>query len=188
MENLKQFKEIFVIDTSVIMHLTTGNYYANYTQTGQSSYKNIIDYLTRTAEKSSVETAIIFPITLLAELDKIIQVKKEPSAQIANNVVRWLLTIIDDATNRDNLLSSGIRVEHKIGRKKYKFTIICYKENERPSNTLNWLDDSINDDYFISKAYNLTSKYPRKKVVLLTHDILLRVRAREANINCIYIK
>ncbi|MBN2363463.1 PhoH family protein [candidate division WOR-3 bacterium] len=111
------------------------------------------------------ENNVVIPITVLEEIDKF----KKGNEMINYNVrefSRELDSLLGDSLTTDGIkLESGSLVSVDTNLKKDKFL----------SETL--IDDSP-DHRILSVAYNLSKKFGDKRVVLVTKDINLRIKAK----------
>ncbi|HXH18254.1 MAG TPA: PhoH family protein [Chitinophagales bacterium] len=126
------------------------------------------------AIKNFEEHDIVIPIQVLEELDHF---KKGNDTR--NFEAREFIRFIDDIS-RNNLINDWIPLNGS-GKGKFKVSI---NENgiEGNENAIHVFEDEKNDHKILNAALSLKKHHPDKKVILVTKDTCLRLKAKAMNI------
>ena len=123
------------------------------------------------ALESFEEHDVAIPITVLEELDNF-----KKGNDIKNFEAREFIRIID-AYSQGRALTEWIPLE---GKSKGKFKVVM-EENTKPDAT-KIFGDNKNDHKILNAAIKLKSDFPERKVVLVTKDVNLRIKAKSLDI------
>jgi len=126
------------------------------------------------AVRNFEEHDIVIPIQVLEELD---QFKK--GNETRNFEAREFIRFID-ALSKNNLINDWIPLNGS-GKGRFKVAI---NENgiEANENAVHVFGDNKNDHKILNAALSLQKHHPQKKVILVTKDICLRLKAKALNI------
>jgi PhoH-like ATPase len=123
------------------------------------------------AIRSFEEHDVVIPITVLEELD---QFKK--GNDIINYEAREFIRILDDLSG-DHLLSGWIPIN---GEAKGEFKVMMTTNSKIDAEQI--FGERKADHRILNAALNLSEEYPGRKVILVTKDINLRLKAKSLNI------
>ncbi|MEM7038605.1 MAG: PhoH family protein [Bacteroidota bacterium] len=124
------------------------------------------------AVRNFQEHDVVIPITVLEELD---QFKK--GNDIINFEAREFIRILDNLAGK-YLLSDWIPIN---GPKRGNFKVLMHGEGK--INAEEVFGEKKADHRILNAALHLANEYPRRKVVLVTKDINLRLKAKSLNIH-----
>lgn len=149
----KDTTKLFVLDTNVLLHEPLAVY----------SFK---------------EHDVVIPMTVLEELDSIKDRKRDVSRD-ARVAIRTLETILGDGTPEAILSGLPIKQPNETVPIQGKLSIYPdYKVQGHASS----LPRDTNDNLIINTALDLQIKYAERKVVLVTKDINMRLKAKGAGL------
>ena len=117
---------------------------------------------------------IAIPIQVLEELDNF---KKGNDTR--NFAARQFIRLMDELGNRANLLNGWVPLP---GKKKGNLTVVLTRE-ALPIDAEKVFGERKNDHKIINAALKLRDDFPEHKVVLVTKDICLRVKAKSLNLH-----
>ena len=124
------------------------------------------------ALESFEEHDVAIPITVLEELDNF-----KKGNDIKNFEAREFIRIID-AYSEGRSLTDWIPLN---GKSKGKFKVVM-EENTKPDAT-KIFGDNKNDHKILNAAIKVRTDFPNRKVVLVTKDINLRIKAKSLDIH-----
>lgn len=117
------------------------------------------------------EHDVAIPITVFEELDEF---KKGNDTK--NYEAREFIRIIDKLANKNTL-----NEWNPIGKNRGKFKVIMTENSE--IDAVKIFHDNKADHHILNSALTLTSEFKDKKVILVSKDINLRLKAKSLNIN-----
>ena len=120
--------------------------------------------------KSFEENDVAIPITVLEELDNF-----KKGNDIKNFEAREFIRFLDKLSHQNDSLQHWIKMDR--GR----FKIIHHKENVISTNEV--FQEHIADHQILSAALSLQKKNTKTKVILVTKDINLRLKAKALSLN-----
>lgn len=118
-----------------------------------------------------VDNDVAIPLQVLEELDTF---KKGGDSK--NYEARSFIRFLNNISN-DSLLNNWVRIGPKRGKLK-----VVKEISNLENNAAEAFDDYKNDNKIINAALSLQQEYPRRKVVLVSKDICLRVKAKAFNL------
>ena len=153
-KNLSLDHKMYVLDTNVLLHEPL-------------------------AFLSFQEHDVIIPMTVLEELDHIKDRKKDVSRD-ARVAIRALDDVLRDATPEQMLAGVDLpKVSNDDDQRAGKLTIV---NDHLYEDTVSGLPGNENDHRIINCAVYLQGKYQNEKVVLVTKDINMRLKAKGAGL------
>ena len=124
------------------------------------------------AIKCFEENDIAIPITVLEELDNF---KKGNDTK--NYEAREFIRFLDKLASKHSSLQKWVKINGNKGR----FKIIHYNENIITTNDI--FQEQKADHLILSSALSLQKKNPKERVILVTKDINLRLKAKSLNLH-----
>nr|WP_038222664.1 PhoH family protein [Vibrio mediterranei] len=149
-----EIKRVYVLDTNVLLHDPMAIY-------------------------AFEEHRIVIPMTVLEELDRIKDSKKDV-ARDARVAIRTIEHLVDGASPED--LQAGIVIEHKGRELNGLLSIFAdYLELHKVDGS-RWMPLDSPDNFIINSALFLQQQHKPNEVVLITKDINMRIKARSAGL------
>ena len=121
------------------------------------------------------EHHVTIPMTVLEELDKLKTGKLLVAAE-CRQAIRLIDQLLGDASPDD--VEKGVPIQRGKGAPKGFLSILMSKRRE--PNTL--LPENLNDNIIINQLIDLHAREPKLRVVLVTKDINMRLKARACGI------
>lgn len=115
---------------------------------------------------------VVIPIQVLEELDNF-----KKGNDTINFEARSFIRLLNEI-GKDALLNEWVKLP---GKGKGKFRVVLGSENHLVEKAKNF-DERKNDNKIINAALEMQSVHPRRKVVLVSKDICLRVKAKSLNL------
>ncbi|EAS43566.1 PhoH family protein [Photobacterium profundum] len=143
-------RKIFVLDTNILLHEPLAIY-------------------------SFQEHDVVIPMTVLEELDRIKDSKRDVSRD-ARVAIRALEDIFHDATPEQ--ISAGIPFTNQVGK---KGTVAIFADYEIKQ-TVQAFSDKAGDNRILNGVLYLQEQHAPRDVVLVTKDINMRLRAKGAGV------
>ncbi|MGF1789653.1 PhoH family protein [Photobacterium profundum] len=143
-------RKIFVLDTNILLHEPLAIY-------------------------SFQEHDVVIPMTVLEELDRIKDSKRDVSRD-ARVAIRALEDIFHDATPEQ--ISAGIPFTNQVGK---KGTVAIFADYEIKQ-TVQAFSDKAGDNRILNGVLYLQEQHVPRDVVLVTKDINMRLRAKGAGV------
>jgi PhoH-like ATPase len=143
-------RKIFVLDTNILLHEPLAIY-------------------------SFQEHDVVIPMTVLEELDRIKDSKRDVSRD-ARIAIRALEDIFHDATPEQ--ISAGIPFTNQVGK---KGTVAIFADYEIKQ-TVQAFSDKAGDNRILNGVLYLQEQHAPRDVVLVTKDINMRLRAKGAGV------
>ena len=122
------------------------------------------------------EHHVTIPMTVLEELDKLKTGKLLVAAE-CRQAIRLIDQLLGDASPDD--VEKGVPIQRGKGAPKGFLSILMSKRRE--PNTL--LPENLNDNIIINQLIDLHAREPKLRVVLVTKDINMRLKARACGID-----
>ena len=122
--------------------------------------------------KNFMEHDVAIPISVLEELDNL---KKGNDTK--NYEAREFIRILD-ALSENYSLKDWIKLD---GKEKGRITVVMHEQSKLDAEKI--FGEKKVDHKILNAALFLSEKYPEKRVVLVTKDINLRVKAKSLNLN-----
>lgn len=124
------------------------------------------------AVHSFAEHDIAIPITVLEEVDRF-----KKGNDVINFVAREFIREVD-RMSQENMLQDWIPIN---GPTKGKFTVIMNEKGKTDANAI--FGEKKADHNILNAALKLAEENPKRKVVLVTKDINLRIKAKALNLH-----
>lgn len=118
------------------------------------------------------EHEVLVPMVVLEELDKL-KVGASALAADCRQAVRAIDRIIGDASSQE--VVKGVPIPRGNGKSEGRLAILMSHSEERQ---VSELPSHLNDNKIINELLKLQTHYPARKVVLVTKDINMRLKAR----------
>jgi PhoH-like ATPase len=125
------------------------------------------------------EHHVVLPMTVLEELDSLKSGKRALAAD-CRQAIREIDRILGSATPEDVERGVPIRRGEK-AREHGKLSILMPKAEDH-SMKISLLPNHINDNKILNDIFHLKQRFPERKVVLITKDINIRLKARGCGI------
>ena len=122
--------------------------------------------------KNFEEHDVAIPISVLEELDNL-----KKGSDTKNYEAREFIRIID-TLSEGNSLQDWIRLN---GNDKGRFTVVMQEQGATGMDAVRIFGERKTDHKILNAALFLAEKHPEKKVILVTKDINLRVKAKSLN-------
>lgn len=149
-----QIERVYVLDTNVLLHDPLAIY-------------------------AFEEHRVVIPMTVLEELDRIKDSKKDVSRD-ARVVILTLEHLIDGATPEE--VHSGVPVFHQDSGLKGTLSIFSDYQLISDKRGSDWMPLDGPDNYIINSALYLQREYEYQDVILVTKDINMRLKAKGAGL------
>ncbi|MEZ9869010.1 PhoH family protein [Vibrio sp. 10N.261.51.A3] len=147
-------KRVYVLDTNVLLHDPMAVY-------------------------AFEEHRIVIPMTVLEELDRIKDSKKDV-ARDARVVIKTIEHLVDGASPED--VQAGILIEHKGPSPDGTLSIFADYIELNGRTGSDWMPLDSPDNFIINSALCLQRMHESQEVVLVTKDINMRIKARSAGL------
>ncbi len=121
------------------------------------------------------EHHVAIPMTVLEELDKLKTGKHNVAAE-CRQAIRLIDSVLAESSPED--VERGVPIPRGKGEAKGRLSILM----SRRAGPMACLPDDINDNRIINQLVELRTQHPQERVVLVTKDINMRLKARGCGI------
>ena len=121
------------------------------------------------------EHHVAIPMTVLEELDTLKSAKHSVAAE-CRQAIRLIDQVLGEAEPED--VEQGVPIQRGKNGPCGRLSILMSKRAE----PITWLPEHLNDNRIINQLVELRSRFPGERVVLVTKDINMRLKARACGI------